>query len=101
MLDLWLQVFTISSEQSCGGSNEGNGTWGQLGSCGLTAEDKKYRNHMCVTDVRRMHRRFSYSHHRFVLMSQSQRTIAVALSPMCAAHTFWALLTCVPYIQVT
>lgn len=70
-------------------------------SCRLTAEDRKYQNHMCVTDTQGMHRRIGYSHHRFVLMSQSRGNIAMAMSPVCTAHTFWALLMWLPYILVT
>lgn len=66
---------------------------------GLTAEDRKYGNHMCVTDTQGMHRRFVYSHHGFALMSQSHRTSPAA--NMCCSHTPWALMMSLPYILVT
>lgn len=77
----WLDTGIKSSERSYG-SNEGSGTWGQLGSCRLTADSKNV-NHMCTTDTRGMHSRFGLLRHRIVC----DRTIPVARSPMCGSHT--------------
>lgn len=98
-LDVISSLHTVLT-QSCG-SDEWSGTWGQLRRCRLTAEDRKYQDHMCVTDTWGMLRRISCSHLIFVLMSQSPGTFPVALSPACAAYTFWALLMWLPYILVT
>lgn len=75
-------------KQSCG-SNEGSGTWGQLGGCRLLQKIGS-TGITCVTDTQGLHIRIGYSHYKCVLMSQSQKTVPV--SPVCAAHTFWALI---------
>ena len=78
-------------EAGHGYSWEAVGLLQKIGSTGIT----------CAWQTQGMLKRIGYSNNKFVLMSQSHRTIPVAQSPMCTAHTFWALMMCLPYILVT